>query len=302
MNKELNDAPHNRYLSIYKKLAFVFPFLALVIAVGYFLALKSDFDASIGHFASDSVWFYISCAGTAVSAALAAVLSKLASKKISITQHPEHNVLSVFGSVFAAIVSVVLLISSATDISLGLLGKFGKYAAYLLPFIALSCILSLVPSLKTGAIRVICTMLGALSVNLTMFDLYFDFSIPLNSPVRNFTTIASVAVMLFLFSEARLAFRLDEKKALAPFTIFANASAASCSLGISVGALLSKIFAPIAGDPNMSLYQLALYAALSLIALSRLLSFAKIAGEYSDEQKKADGGENNTENNPTDIQ
>lgn len=299
MNNELNDVPHIKYLRIYKKLTFIFPILALITAIGYFLALKSHFDAEIGHFAADSVWFYISCAGIAISALLAAVLSKLASKKVSIAQPPEHNPLSVFASIFAAIIAVVLLVTSAADISFGLIGKFGKLSAYLLPFITLSCLLSLVPSMKVGSVRVICTMLGALSVNLSLFELYFDFSIPLNSPVRNFTTLASVAIMLFLFSEARLAFKPEEKKALAPFTIFANAAAASCTLGITAGALLSKFLAPIAGDPNMSIYQLALYAALSLLALTRLFGFAKIAGEYTEAKNPDNSKKVHEENNPT---
>ena len=49
----------------------------------------------------------------------------------------------------------------------------------------------------------------------------------------------------------------------------------------------------------MSIYQLALYAALSLLALTRLFGFAKIAGEYTEAKNPDNSKKVHEENNPT---
>lgn len=291
---------HLKFIGMYKKITVIYPFLAVVISISYFLALKFDFETTIGHFKCGSVWFYILSAAILIAAAVSVVLSKLSEKKVSVTSYPEHGPLSIFASIFAALTAVMLLVSSAADLSRGLLDSFGKYAAYLVPFITLSMLLSLSKKTAVGLIRTICATLGAVSINLTMFDLYFNFSIPINSPVRNLTIVANTAVLLFLFSEARLTFKMNERRVLTPFYIFSCTTTAAIALGISCGAILSKIFAPIPNDPNLSMYRLAMYAAIGLLALSRVFSLPKIGGEYIAPPKNDKKSNKNTEHDQTD--
>lgn len=291
---------HEKFLGTYKKISFIYPILAAVIAIAYFLALKSDFDTTIGHFERGSIWFYIFSGAIVIAVVISAILSKLSEKKVSVISYPGNGPLPVFASIFGALMAVMLLVSSAADLSKGVLDTFGKYAAYLVPFIALSLILSLSKKTAVGPIRSICAALGAVSVNLSMFESYFDFSIPLNSPVRNLTTIANTAVLLFLFSEARLTFKMNERRVLTPFYIFSCMTTASIALGISCGAILSKIFAPIVGDPNLSMYRLAMYAAIGLLAISRVFALPKIGGKYVEPPKNDKNAKKLNKNTETD--
>ena len=275
-----------------------------MIAIGYFMALKYDFEVSIGHFARGSVWFYVFSAGIIASVILAAVLAKLSEKKFAIVKFPETNFISVFATVLAAVLAILLLVSAAIDLSFGRVGSFGKYASYLLPFISISLVMAMFSKFRTGTVRLIASSLAAISITLTMFEMYFDFSVPLNSPVRNLSTIANAAVMLFIFSEARITLKADSRRITSKFYIFANASAASLSLGITVGAILEKLFCPIVNDPNMSLLRLGMYAAISLLALSRLFSLPSIAGDIpvksTEETDAADAVNEETESDTID--
>lgn len=273
-----------------KRLPIIFVILAAVTAVTYFFAMKNDFDADIGHFSLGSIPFYICAAATAVSA-LAAVASAYSSKKFVCSSTPENGAVYYFGACLAAVISLVLFAVGLRDMrltvlsggaavsSLSVKSKFELAELILTPFIALSYLLSLIGRTKVSGIRSAVTVLAALSLNLSLFACYFDFSLPLNSPVRNYTTIIDSSVLLFLLSEARLSFPAEEKRASYSFSVLASALASSVTLGISAGMLLHRLICPISGDPNPDLYRCALYFAISLTAAARLFSLTKCAAE-----------------------
>ena len=112
-----------------------------------------------------------------------------------------------------------------------------------------------------------------------MFACYFDFTLPLNSPVRNLITIAQAGVMLVLLSEVRLALS-HELRSTSPFLVFTSAFAASAVLGISFGLCVYGFVSPDAAGMGISVYRFACYFGVSLLALSRLSALGSAAGTY----------------------
>ena len=125
-----------------------------------------------------------------------------------------------------------------------------------------------------------------LSVNMSIFVCYFDPAVPLNSPVRNLTTIMQCAALLFLLSEARLTFGVGSHRITMPSYIFANAACAALTGGIALGGILSRLLNSESADPNLSLLRLGLYLALAVTAVSRLYAMPKICGPYREPPKK----------------
>ena len=73
-----------------KRIAIVSPIIAALIAGTYYIAMKMDFDADIGHFARGSVPFII-CVVLSVISGAVAVLSYYSAKKYDLeTTSPRH--------------------------------------------------------------------------------------------------------------------------------------------------------------------------------------------------------------------
>ena len=125
----------------------------------------------------------------------------------------------------------------------------------------------------------IAAIIAPLSINLTMFARYFDFSQPLNGPVRNVTIIIHCAVLLFLLSEARLAFG---ERVTARFYVFASSVAASIGMGLSLGGVIWGIVDSSSPNPGETIARLALYVAVGCIAIDRLTSLPKVYTEVTE--------------------
>ncbi|MGN1410327.1 MAG: hypothetical protein ACI4XJ_09140 [Eubacteriales bacterium] len=286
-----------------KRLPIIYIVFAALTAVTYFFAMKNDFDADIGHFAFGSVPFYI-CASVTALSALAAVISSYSSKKYVYASIPENGAVYYFGACLSAILALVIFVIGLGDMRLTVLSggasfsslpaklKFELFELILTPFIAVSYILSLFEKTKVSKIRAALTVLAAVSLNLSLFSCYFDFSIPLNSPVRNYITIMDSSILLFLLSEARLSFPAEEKRASYSFSVFASGVSASVTLGISAGMILLRLICPIADDPNPDLYRCALYFAISLTAEARLFSLTGCAKDKPNEKTAENTGDN----------
>ena len=157
----------------------------------------------------------------------------------------------------------------------------------------------------------ICTLLGTLSVNIAMFGAYFDFSLPLNSPIRNFTTVCQASVLLFLLSEARLSLTPEDAPGELPagYQFFASSACAVFGIGIGGGGALWQLIrsfsfgSEIIGktpEPNLPVLRLALYLALGLIAADRLLRMSprRLTPEEIAERRRIAREKQNRKNPP----
>ena len=286
-----------------KRLPVLFLILSAVTAIAYFLAVKLDFEEDIGHFAYGSAAFIICAASIAVSVVLSVIIS-LGSKKYAITAAPVNSSFYTFASCFAAALSLAVFVTGLSDAQLSFLTSTGSRLSFsaldiksklmiletlATPFIAVSFIMSLLEKTRVSSLRAVMTTLAALSINVSMFVCYFDSSLPLNSPVKYIITIAESCLLLFLLSEARLAFAKSENRASYAFSVLASALTASTSLGISAGMVLSKLFSPLSVDPNLPFLTSAMYLAISLCAAARLISLTKGAEpKESDKENNKD--------------
>jgi len=268
-----------RFVRIYRILVFVFPVLALLTAAGYFFAMKSDFDTVIGHFASGSAAYTLVIIAVLVSVLLAAAAALIGSRTASFTGDPGENPVSVFGAVFTALMSLASLLPVAGNLMLGVsVSKAAVAAAVLTPFIGVSMILSVIPSYRFSSARRFCAVLAAVCVNISMFADYFDFTLPLNSPVRNLVTVAKGAALLYLLAEARFSFGHASSRPTLLFTVFSSAVTASAALGYTLGAILTNSAAALSSNPNPPTLHLCLYTAIGIHAVGRLLSLIPVLG------------------------
>lgn len=278
-NKTENAIPYVR--SLVKRTP-ALPIVGVVIALFLSVGLVTAFDAEIGHFKYGAVTFYVMTAGILAAAVISAAAGKLAEGKFSFAAVPESPMLSACASYFAAVMAAVssaaelydyYVLRTHTPETLELL------ASAFLPALTVSAILGTHAKTRGTVPRIIAALIAALAVNLNMFACYFDFTLPLNSAVRNIITIAQAGTMLFLLSEVRFALS-PEKRASSPFFVFTSMFAASAVLGISFGLCVYGFVSPNAAGMGISIYRFACYFGIGLLALSRLLALGDAAVPY----------------------
>ena len=278
-NKTENTIPYVR--SLVKKIPML-PFLGLVIALFLSSGLVLSFDEEIGHFEYGAVTFYLTAGGIVVSAAVSALLGRISREKFSLCTIPESPLFSVSASYFTAIMAAVTSAAELYEIYV-LRARDAEtlvlLAAALLPALTVSAILGAHEKTRGSVPHIVFAILAVLALNFNMFACYFDFTLPLNSPVRNIITIAQAGCMLFLLSEVRLALS-PETRATAPFFVFTSAFAASAVLGISFGLCVYGFVSPDAAGMGISVYRFACFFGIGLLALSRLLALNHAAGVY----------------------
>lgn len=274
------------FLNLYNITRPLFPILAVLIAAGFFLAMKSDFDYTIGHFEVGSLGFGVTIVCIIIGVLLSGILALISQRSASIADDPAESPVTIFAAILAALMSIAVLVSSAADMMIGVsVSRWQQISMILTPFIGVSMILSIIPSLRKSKIRQICAILAVLSVNFAMFANHFSFVLPLNSPIRNLVTVTNCALLLYLLSEARFSFGKASGRFSIAFFLFSSGAASTAALGYSVGAILSKVFAANPSDPNPSVFVLALCAAIGIHAAGRMFSIAGSIGEYAEPPK-----------------
>ena len=289
-NKTENAIPFVREL---RKKVPILPILGLVIALALSAGLVTSFDYDIGHFAYGSVMFYVTAAAIIAAAGFSAVYGKLAREKFSLASCPQSEPLTTCASYFTALMAAITSAAAFYDAYLlftHIPSTLEFFGIILLPALTVSTILGAHENFRSSVVRVIFALVAVLAVNFHMFACYFDFTLPLNSAVRNIITIAQGGVLLFLLSEVRLALS-PEKRAASPFFIFANAFAASGVLGISFGLAVYAFVSPHAAEMGVSVYRFACYFGIGLTALSRLLGLSASAGTYVAPPNPEESGE-----------
>lgn len=266
----------NSLIPIYRKAAWICPVLAVIIAIAYFCAMRYDYDFTLSYFSADSVFAAVVWVGICLAAALAIALALLM-RKSEVSSGPDNSPLTLFGTVLGGLMALMLIAHGIRDIvNHSLTGKAEIAALILLPFIAASLFLMNSTKYRGSNAHKICASLAALSVNMSMFACYFDFDIALNSSVRNLTTVVQASVLMFLISEARLAFGVPNERLRSGFYIFTSAITSSAVLGFTLGAIAFKVINPNPADPNLPIFRLAMYLALACIAADRLMALPKM--------------------------
>lgn len=266
-----------------KRISTVSPIIAALIAGTYYIAMKLNFDADIGHFARGSVPFII-CVVLSVLSGAVAVLTYYSAKKYDLERNDSVQPVYVFGAVLASILSVAILIFGLRDMKLTVLSAGGTFTSLsadnklefvsllLSPMIAAAYILTLVKQTRNTWPHTLCCIFAALCLNVYLFACYFDFSLPLNSPVRNYITVMDSSILLFFLSEAKLSFVNEKNRVSYAFSYFASFLCSTVTLGISLGMFLSRLLNPIANDPQPNMLVCAMFFAVSVTALARLNS------------------------------
>lgn len=267
------------------------PILGILLAVCYTAAMSRDFDFSIGHFEPASFFFGAAVFLGAAGAVLSVLSWILYTGRHALTSLPAPTPLSLAGAVLGALLSAALCMQTLLNYQTARAAETAEtlspsklflFSALFGLFLAIALLLALSRERRHRWYALICTLFGALSVNIAMFGAYFDFALPLNSPVRNFTTLCQASVLLFLLSEARIALTPEDKPDDLPagFQLFASSACAVFGIGIGGGGALWQLIrsfsfgSEIIGktpEPNLPVLRLALYLAVGLIAADRLL-------------------------------
>jgi hypothetical protein len=172
--------------------------LAVVIGVSLFLALRNDFDEDIGHFVAGSPFFTVFVI-SAVLAVLIGVGAAVAAK-IKWMDFPAplaEGFAARLPDCAAAASAVVFFIAELRDLI-----RAGAYTLpaigelVFLPGIALFFVFGVLPSFRGGRLHGAAGIAACLSVNCLLFRSYFDFTLPLNSPIRNILVVMEAAYLL----------------------------------------------------------------------------------------------------------
>jgi len=287
-DRDMDKIKKQKYIIVSAAVSIV---LAVVTAVSYYIAMKNDFDSSIEHFASGSAAFVAFAVSAAVSAVFSLALSVILTKNQEIASEPKTSILSAFGAVLSAVMCISIVFSET--------GAFAKsssaetsapviIAAVLTVFIGVSAILNMLKIKIPQSVRIVVATLAVAAVIVRLFASYFDFSHPINGPVRNINTIIEASALIFLISEARLTFGTAKSplnKTTAFFYLFSCMVMVSVGFGFSLGALIYGIVNGYSGNPNLSLMRLALYISLAFIALDRILAYASISESVPENEK-----------------
>lgn len=246
-----------------------------------FLAVRKDFDSGIGHFAEGSVLFGCFAACLAAAVIAAAVTAVLAGKRRYLPAEGETaGILRIFPAYSAALIAAVLFGTGVWDrLRLESSSLPGLIELILLPGIAVYFVLAVSQNGRCGKARAAAGIASCLSVNFMLFSGYFDFTLPLNSPVRNALTIMEAALLLFFLSETRTVLG----KNTPAFSCFASCTAISLTGGIGTGLFLVVMFAADRVPAGLSV----LRAALCILAAA-YAAFTFLTGHASEAVPETD--------------
>ncbi len=215
--------------------------LAVVIGGSLFLALRNDFDEDIGHFAVGSPFFTVFVIG-AVLAVLIGVGAAIAAKKkgMDLPAPLAEGFAARLPDCAAAVSALVFFVTELLDLI-----RSGTYTLpaigelVFLPGIALFFLFGVLPSFRGGRLHGAAGIAACLSVNCLLFRSYFDFTLPLNSPIRNVLVVMEAAYLLALLVVTGNILG----KATPSACYFVRCAAVSLMGGMALGLILAALFA-----------------------------------------------------------
>ena len=252
-----------------KTVTLILLILAVLAGLFLFLAVRNDFDSGIGHFAEGSVLFYGFAGFCLASLALCIGFGAWAKKHLTLPGNREVSIPQIFTAYSAALVALILFAADVWDMI-----RFGGYTIpglaelVTLPGMTVFFVLAVSPARRGGRAHAIAGMFACLSVNFMLFKSYFDFTLPLNSPIRNALTVMEAALLLFLLSETRSILG----KNTSFFCHLASGIAVSVMGGIALGLLLVTLIVPAQVPEGISLLRCVLCILISGYAASSLLA------------------------------
>lgn len=211
----------------------------------FFFAVRNDFDGDIGHFARGSILFG-GFVGVCVALLILCVgFSLIARRRAApcVGERAPAGTLRRVSSLCVALASIALFISNLFSLFAAESVRFAALAQTIaLPGAAAFFAMESSEKYRKSKAHTISGCLACLSVNFMLFDGYFDFTLPLNSPIRNAITVMESALLLFLLSRTRSS--LD--KNTPAFSALAVALAASVMGATALGLTLTVVLTPTA--------------------------------------------------------
>lgn len=249
----------------------IIPLLLLILAIlaglFLFLAVRQDFDSDIGHFAQGSALFSCFIGFCLTALALCIGFSVWSKNHIPLPDNRDVSIPQIFTAYSAALISLIIFATNGYSFI-----KFGGYTLpgfaewITLPGMAIFFVLEVSRTRRKSKAHAVAGIFACLSVNFMLFKSYFDFTFPLNSPIRNALTVMEAALLLFLLSETR---NILEKNTPVFFSI-ATGTAASIMGGIALGLLLVALIVPAEVPEGLSPLRCTLCILVSAYAASSL--------------------------------
>lgn len=268
------------FTKYFKMLLPFFPILASLSGLAGALALLFDFDSEISHFAEGSPWFALLlglwCSGIVVL--LFAVFPF--GRRVRQYRAAKADTGVTFCGFFVAALSCLLALrqlytafTTAPDTTA---------VVDILPLTKLAAVFLLVAAFyflyvglgKRDTLGMVLSLVACLAVIMVLFRDYFDFTLPLNSPLRNMATLAWSGLLLFLLTEARM--QVDLWYTSVPFTVF------SCLLAVlfTGGYGLTGVIVALSGDAQFDLIQSALFLGAGALAFFRVRQLPELIGDH----------------------
>lgn len=298
--KELSDTPpvpaetlprlwgrsSKLFTKYYRILLPFFPILAGLAGIAGALALLFDFDSGISHFAEGSPWFALMvglwCSGIVVL--LFAMFPF--GRRVRQYRPAKADTGVTFCSFFVAALSCLLSLrqlytafTTAPDATavVDILPMTKLAAVFLLCGAFYFLYVGLGKNSTGNAVAMLLSLIACLGVIMVLFRDYFDFALPLNSPLRNMTTLAWSGMLLFLLTEARM--QVDLWYTSVPFTVF------SCLFAVlfTGGYGLAGVIVALAGQSvsgQFDLIQSALFLGVGALAFFRVRQLPDLIGDH----------------------
>lgn len=276
-----------------KKILPVPAVLALLSGVCWGMTCLSAFDWGIGHIAGSSVWFAAALACLILGLGCTAMLM-IPARRTRQYRFPTVGLAETFCSFFTAAMLGIrgfrLLYEqfttapeSAAMVNTALLGKLAAVGMFVCAAYFLCLGLG-----RRGAVMTVLSMGSCLGVMLVLFRDYFDFTLPLNSPLRNFAMLAWAALLLFFIAETRV--HVDLWYTGTAYTVFTY-----CFVILICGTVgLGQAIAAFAGCSSFNLIGETAFLAAAALAFFRLKSLPSLLGDHlpppptEEEVKKAE--------------
>ncbi|MBQ8642858.1 MAG: hypothetical protein IJ480_11655 [Clostridia bacterium] len=279
-----------RFTKLFAKFLPVPPVLAALAGICWALTCRLDFDWNIGHPAAGSVWYGLTIAllllGTVSAAAVMIPAFRTRQYRMPRTGPGETFSAFLAAALFGirCLRQVYDLATTAPDsAAAGLLDKLCVPAMLLCALYFLCAGLG-----KKGGIMTFLSMGSCLAVMLTLFRDYFDFTLPLNSPIRNLSMLVYAALLLFFLAETRM--HVDLWYAGMPFSVLAYTSVILLAGGIGLGQAVTALL----GNAQFNLIEETAFVAAAALAFFRLKQLPALIADHlpppptEDEVKKAE--------------
>ena len=253
------------------------PALAFLTGIFWLLTCLSDFHWSIGHIENGSVWFLLTLAALALGGICTALLA-IPGRRTRQYRLPEVTLPETFCALFAAFLIGISALRcfyeqfTTPPASIMDTGALGKLAAAGILFCAVYFLCLGLG--RKGHLMSLLSIAACAGVMLVLFRDYFDFALPLNSPLRNITMLAWASLLLFFIAEARS--HVDLWYTDVPFTICSSCAVILFCGGFGLGQAVLALF----GYAQFPLLTEIAFLATAALAFFRLKNLSSLLGDH----------------------